>query len=310
MKRVAFFFLLLSVAGCDYGARRQVSNLKEENESLQSQLDLSSVYIQDVTAIMDEVQKNLNAIEEREDIIGRISLETRDSEDRSRKHVQNVRRELLTSISDIDAFIQDNRTKMDALKDRVAKSAVRIESLERLVDNLTVTVEEKERSVNELKAQVQSLEQNVASLQGQVRQHQATIEVKDSTIAEQEATIRAKEEKIQQQAEEAATGYYVVGTKDELRKSGVIRERRSGFLGLKKTSYVGSIMTGHFTGVSKEQTTIPLDPSIRDIEIVSAHRDRPDLYRFDKTKTGSQLVIMNPERFWAISDYLVIISHD
>ena len=309
MRLITVVFLLTVLSACDYGARRQVASLTEERASLQTQLQLSSVYIQDVTEIMDEVQRNLNAIEEREGIIGKISLDPSGSEG-ARKRAVNVRQELLTSISDIDGFIQENREKMDVLKERIQKSAVRIESLERLVDNLTVTVEEKERSVDILKQQVRSLEANIASLQGQLRERETVILAKDSTIAEQHAAIVERDEAIQTHVEEAATGYYVVDSRESLRRKGLIYERRSGFLGLKKATSVGSILTEHFHGVSKRAPAIKLDPSVKDIEIISAHRDRPDLFRFDRSRTGSQLVLIDPEGFWAISDYLVVVSDD
>lgn len=310
MRLIMASFILLSLSACDYGARRQMSTLKEEKASLETQLRLSSVYIQDVTEIMDEVQRNLNAIEEREGIIGEISLDPSGVEGNRRQRAVNVRQELLSSISDIDAYIQENREKMDVLKDRIQKSAVRIESLERLVDNLTVTVEEKERSVDLLKKQVRSLEANIASLQGQLRERETVIVAKDSTIAEQQAAIEEREETIQSQVEEAATAYFVVDSRESLKQRGLIHERRSGFLGLKKSTSVGSVLTRYFTSVPKQQPTITLDGSVKDIEIISAHRDRPDLYRFDRSGTGSLLILNDPEGFWAISEYLVIVSDD
>lgn len=303
MKLVLATFLLLSVSACDYGARRQVTNLKDENQSLQNQLQLSSVYIQDVTEMIDEVQKNLNKIELREGIIGRISLESEGAEGGSRRRSVNIRRELLTSISDIDSFIEDNRRKMDVLNARISESAVRIESLDRLVENLTVSVQQKEENISQLKMQVQLLEANVASLQGELQQREVVIQEKDSTIAQQEAAI-------QTQREQAATAYYVIGNRETLKKAGLIRERRSGFLGLKKHTSVGSVLTEYFTGVYKTQPVLSFSQSIKKIEVVSAHRDRPDLFQFDRLETGANLVIKDPERFWAISDYLVIVSKD
>lgn len=310
MRLLTVLTLLFVLSACDYGARRQISNLKEENTSLETQLRLSSVYIQDVTQIMDEVQRNLNAIEEREGIIGQISLDPPGEGANRRQRAVNVRQELLSSISDIDGYIQDNRQKMDVLMDRIQKSAVRIESLERLVDNLRVTVEEKERNAETLKQQVRSLEANIASLQGQLRERETVILLKDSTIAEQQAAIEEREETIQTQAEEAATGYYVVDSRESLQRLGLIRERRSGFLGLSKSTSVGSVLTQYFTGVPKRQPSIAFDPSIRDIEIISAHRDRPDLFRFDRSGQGSKLILNDPEGFWAISEYLVIVADD
>lgn len=302
--------LLFTLSACDYGARRQISVIKDENESLQAQLELSSVYIEDVTEIMDEVQQNLLAIEEREGIIGRISLESQSSESTSRRRSVNVRRELLTSISDIDTFIKENREKMDVLKARIASSSVRIESLERLVTNLTASVEEKERNVVQLKDQVRVLEANIASLQGQLRERDVVIQTKDSTIAEQVAAINELDAEIQTRVVEAATAYYVVDTRQTLRTKGLIRERRGGFLGLKKTTSVGAIMIEHFRGIPKNQSRITLDPSVKNVEIISAHRDRPDLYRFDRSSGSANLVLNDPEGFWSLSDYLVIVSDD
>jgi hypothetical protein len=310
MRLLATLVVLLQLTACDYGARRQLANLRQENHTLEAQLGLSSAYIEDVTELMDEVQQNLNAIEEREGIIGRISLQSGGSGESRVSRAVNVREELLTSISDIDGFIQENREKMDALRERIARSSVRIESLERLVDNLRVTVDEKERSVSQLKQQVRHLERNIASLQGELKQRDLALQQKDSTIAQQQAAIVERDETIQTQEELAATGYYVLDTRAALKRKGLITERRSGFLGLKKTTSVGTIQEEHFTDIPKARSTIRFDGSVKDIEIISAHRDRPELFRFDRSAAGSQLLINDPEGFWAISEYLVIVLDD
>jgi len=279
--------------------------LAEENEELKLQLHLSAEYIKDVTEIIDQVQRNLQDIENREGIIGRISL----SSEGQRTRAVNVRRQLITSIADIDAYIKDNRKKMELLQQRIQESKVRVASLERLVDNLNVAVKQKERDIVRLREEVNTLQENIASLEGQVEERDQELEIRSKTIAKQAEAIELREQTIREQEEAAATAFYVVDSRDGLKQKGLIVER-GGFLGLWKDTKVGTIAQAHFQAVPKADDMIEFASDVQNIEIVSAHKDRPDLYSFQKSKESSQLIITDTEGFWALSEYLIIVARD
>ncbi|MGD8415350.1 MAG: hypothetical protein PVF33_14005 [Candidatus Latescibacterota bacterium] len=306
MKRAVFLIACVLLSGCEWDARRENVMLEEENEQLRLQLNLSTQYIEDVTQIIDEVQRNLQRIRDREGIIDKISFTT---EGRSTGAV-NVRKEVMTSISDIDSYIRDNREKMELLAERIKESQVRIGSLEKMVENLQVAVKQKEDDIAALKTKISSLEANVANLEGQIVAKEAEIQTQSKTISEQAQAIEDREAVIREQELAASTAYYVVDTRDELKRKGLILEKRSGFLGLGKTTMVGTIADTFFAPVRKSETNIPLNPDVKDIEIVSAHKQRPDLYSFKHSTEGAELTINDTSGFWALSGYLIIVASD
>jgi len=252
------------------------------------------------------VQRNLQNIEDREGLIGKITLQPEGGTTRS----VNVRNQLLRSISDIDAYILDNRKKMQLLAQRIQESQIRIGSLEQLVANLNTAVREKEKDVVALKKQVSTLEADVADLQGQIVDKDQEIQTKEQRIALQALAIQDREATIREQEYAASTAYYVVDSRDELKRKGLIFEKRGGFLGLGKDTKVGTIAQSEFLSVPKSDSKISFDSQVRGIEIVSAHKERPDLYRFERSSEGASLNIMDPQGFWALSEYLIIVASD
>lgn len=304
----AFVLIALTVilGACELDARRENMELSQQNEELKMQLRLSTEYIEDVTAIIDQVQRNLQRIKDREGMIGKISLTSEGATARA----VNVRKELESSISDIDAYISDTRKKMELLAERIQESEVRIGSLERLVENLNVTVKQKEEDIAHLKEQISLLERDVADLQGQIVVKDAELKTKADRIEEQAEAIQSQEEVIKAQEQAAATAFFVADTRDRLKDKGLIFEKRSGFLGLGRSTKVGDIAESLFRRVPKDETKIEIGRDIDDIEIVSAHKDRPDLYRFEKSNDGMSLNIQDTQGFWALSEYLIIVTSD
>jgi chromosome segregation ATPase len=278
--------------------------LQEENDRLQQRLRLSTEYVEDVTRIIDEVQQNLDQIEEREGIISTISLQT-DEERASRG--RDVGLELENSIADIDAYIQENKDKLAEVTERMEQSDIRIESLENMVRHLTQSVAEKETALSELRSTVGRLQANVATLNREVRRRDAQIAERERTITQQEERLEEQTQVIEEQREEQATAFYVVGTRDNLRRKGIIEERRGGLLGMKKDVKIGTIYHRHFSPVEKTLDSIQLGTDVRSAEVVSAHGDQPDLFMIENGEAGPVLRVKDTARFWAISDYLVVM---
>lgn len=306
MRMILVIVVCVFLTSCEWDARRENMSLASENEDLRLQLHLSTAYIEDITEIIDQVQRNLQHIKDRENIISKISLRSEGVTTRA----VNVRNQLMTSISDIDAYILDNRKKMQLLAQRIQESQVRIGSLEQLVANLNVTVREKEKDVVILKKKVSTLEADVADLQGQIVAKDQEIRTKEQWIVMQAQAIQDRDATIRDQEQAALTAFYVVDSRDELKRKGLIFEKRSGFLGLGRDTKVGTIAESEFRPVPKSESKISFDSQIRGIEIVSAHKERPDLYRFERSSEGARLKIMDPHGFWALSEYLIIVSSD
>jgi hypothetical protein len=304
MRSILLVITCILLTSCEWDAKRDNIDLARENDELRLQLHLSTAYIEDVTQIIDQVQRNLQQIEDREGIIGRISLKSEGAETRA----VNVRNQLVTSISDIDAFILDNRKMIGLLEQRIQESQVRIGSLEQLAANLTMAVSDKEKDVVRLKKQVKQLESDLNVLQDQLIAKDNEIKNREETIAAQAEAIVDRETTIREQELAAATAYFVVDTKNGLKNRGLIIEKRSGFLGLGRDLTVGNIAESQFHPVMKSESNLSFGPGITGIEIVSSHKDRPDLFRIVQSDVGASLNITDADGFWALSEYLIVVS--
>jgi myosin heavy subunit len=299
---VVLVLLLTACSRSDPG--EEISVLEQENERLQQRLRLSTEYVEDVTRIIDEVQQNLDQIEEREGIISTISLQT--AEERSRRG-RDIGEELENSIADIDAYIQENKDKLAEVTERMEESEIRIESLENLVRHLTQSVAEKEETLATLRSTVNRLQADVATLNREVRRKDAEIAERERTITEQVEQLEEQTQVIEEQREEQATAFYIVGTRDDLRRKGIIEERRGGLLGMQKDVKIGTIYQRHFNPVEKALDSIHLGRDVKRAEVVSAHSDQPDLFTVDNGDAGPVLRVKDTDRFWAISEYLVVM---
>jgi hypothetical protein len=103
------------------------------------------------------------------------------------------------------------------------------------------------------------------------------------------------------------TAYFVVGTSKELQKDSVI-DRKGGLLGIGMTSKMKSNYNQKaFTMIDNMQTKL-IPVNSKDITMVTSHAS--DTYTFDKEGSMiKNIVITNPEKFWKVSKYLVVIKN-
>jgi len=174
-----------------------------------------SGYAEAIDAIA-EIQDSLDAIAIGDSAVGLVSRGTE-----VEQHLTEPRRrEALDRISILNTGLQRNKARIRRLEADLRSRGVRVSGLERLITNLKQTVVEKEALVADYTAQVDSLQGRVAALETDVQMSQDTIRVRDETLEERRR--------------ELATVLYMIGSKTDLTKAGVI-ESRGGVLGIGKT---------------------------------------------------------------------------
>ncbi len=189
------------------------------------------------------------------------------------------------NIESIGASLKENRKKISDLQARLKGSKSELASLNTLVENLRTSLKEREEAIAALETRVKGLEADVAA--------------QSITIADQNNTIA-------QQKKEIGTGYYIIGTREELREKGII-EDEGGFLwGLlgSTTTLSSGVDQSLFTPISK------MDDKVLHVngEIDEILPRRQDAF-FTTTPAGefsSDLAIVEPNGFWE-SNYLVIV---
>ncbi len=187
---------------------------------------------------------------------------------------------------------------------RTAKQ--RVGSLTKISDSLRATLES---TISNYEATIASQKTTLDDLNQQVQKLSA--ENADLTVAK-----AALSDTVRTLATENSTVYYVVGTKDELVKKGIIREEGGSrvlfIFGKAGKTIVPArdLQPSEFTPIDKHQVTeIPL-PQEAEYRLASqqnldALATPPDEHGRIK---GSVLKIAEPDKFWVGSKFLIIVQ--
>lgn len=231
----------------------------------------------------------------------------------------------LSSESDI-AAIKEERA---AVVSRIQELVARLDSSEARVASLRARASRLSKHDSTLVAQVAEYEKTIADLRQTVEQQKADYE---ATIAKQNVQIAALNSKIdtvtkanvQLAGEKAAltdtvseltteknTVYYVIGTKDELVKQGILVEeghRRFLIAGGRPTAPARNLDPSKFTRIDRLRDRVITFPAG---EYTIFSRQNPSfaspLGSKDGKLTGG-IRIEQPERFWEASKFLIIVK--
>ncbi|MGZ4097881.1 MAG: Cbp1 family collagen-binding glycoprotein adhesin, partial [Bacteroidia bacterium] len=181
------------------------------------------------------------------------------------------------------------------LKSKLKRSAGKNSKLEKAVASLTEQLAQKDQ-------ELASLNEKLTALNAQVEQLQTSLDTLNAKNSSQAQTIA-------QHTEALHTAYYIVGKSKDLAEAKVI-DKKGGLLGIGKTSELNSDFDrSKFTRIDyTKMTTIPINSD--KVKIITNHPS--DSYTLEKDSKDKDLVktivITNPEKFWSVSKYLVIIG--
>ena len=172
-------------------------------------------------------------------------------------------------------------------------------------DRLRAEVEEHLRTIEGQKdliatyvARIAELETQVTALTDSTRkltEANAVLAQENEALADSLARITSR----------ANTAWYVVGSRKQLVRAGVLTEE-GGILGFGKSLTPSRAMAqGVFTRIDRVRDTEISLPRARQYRIVSRHD--PDLVSVEASSSGRTLRINDPERFWSASVWLIIV---
>lgn len=197
--------------------------------------------------------------------------------------------------------------RLDSVQNRLASTRARVAKLTKDDSILVAKVTEYEKSITDLQ---ESAAKERADFQNVIDQKSTEIASLNSRIDTLNTVRVALTDTVGQLTTEKNTAYYVVGTKDELIKKGVLAAE-----GGKRFFLVGgrSVVPGRqldptaFTKIDRlNDRTIDLPPG--EYEILS--RQNASFAKAATMKDGKiagQLQIEQPERFWESSRFLIIV---
>jgi len=210
---IAVIVVLLGALGLLYQRYRQTTVSYTETKSAQQSAE--SRYSDAINSIA-EIQDSLSAIAIGDSAVRLVSPDLQTE----RRLGGPQRDEALERIAVLKAGLVRTKERIQRLESDLHERGVRVKGLERMIAGLKRTVSEKEGQIAVLAGQVDSLQTEVTGLTTEVQQKSDTLRVRDQVLEERRR--------------ELGTVYYVIGTKRELTRSGVV-EAVGGLLGLGRT---------------------------------------------------------------------------
>ncbi len=278
--------LIALVAGCNDKSdelQKQLAQAQNDQASAHQLLSERDKYIEEVMASVNGIYKDLEESRVKE---GRLLKQSKGAEWNAQAANLDTRQKLLSDLSDIGSVLKENRKRIGSLQARMKKFNMQIASLDSLVANLRSSLQEREQSIAMLETKVQGLETSVAE--------------KTKVIQDHELTIDDQQHKLN-------TAFYVVGTRDELKKKGIITDEGGFLWGLlgSTTIMANDVDPTEFTPIDKtKDQTIHVKGKIE--EILPRRKDSAFATAETDGDNSSDLTIMSPDKFWQ-SNYLVIV---
>ncbi len=199
--------------------------------------------------------------------------------------------EALARVAELRSGIERTRERIVELEARLQKSGTRVTGLERMVGRLKEGLAAKESMVAQLTTRVDSLSTHVTVL--------------TATVAEKEVTLAEKEATLEERRRELGTVYYLVGSRQELLKSGAV-VARGGILGLGKSLDA--------SGQVDETQFHPMDTDAETVILIASKRARVltpqpiNSYRLEPTDSGMVLRILDSHQFRKVRHLVVVTA--
>ncbi|MCB0792043.1 MAG: hypothetical protein H6595_02345 [Flavobacteriales bacterium] len=280
MKGVPFQTFLLSTIllfGCQSDPTQSdaYKQLEQDMHQLEQSGQTKDSTINDLFGSFNRISENMRLIREKQLGLG----------DRARgvETDKDMEQHVMDDLHAIDSLLEANRTLIARLKKEARANGGRIDEMQRAVAELEQRIMEKDTEIGTLKEQLASTNSSLATL----------IEM-----------YRDKEQLSELQRDELNTAHYAVGTAKELRDNGVLT-KEGGFIGIGKVSKLNTaaLNSAYFKQIDiKEVTTIPV--MAKKATLVTSHP--AGSYRFEGEVDA--LVITDPEAFWSLSKYLVVVA--
>jgi hypothetical protein len=263
--------------GIEDSLRSVNSNIKNELMDKESLLNSKEAALAEFVTSFNEIQNNLKEIKEKENM---ISSSSKDKELR-----KSNKDEIIADIQTIYNLLDKNHAKVANLNKKIKDSNLKVDELELAITNLNNQSKVKEKEIYELKTKLEKLNVDFANLN--IRY----------TVEQQASSLKT---------DQLNTAYYVVGSKKELLKKGLIN-KEGGFIGIGRVLELSETFDkNNFTKVDISKTKEIVIHGDR-VRLVSTHPEGS--YKMvEGTGSIDKIVILDAAEFWKASKYLVITS--
>ena len=201
----------------------------------------------------------------------------------------NTKQRIKENMQFIQAAMKQNKELINKLKQQVRESSVKGTELKKIIDNLTQQMETKDKQLQTLREELDRNDIHIAELDEKVADLNTNVTNLTADNTEKQQTINTQDKALH-------TGWFVFGTKKELKEQNILSS--------------GEVLRSNFNKDYFTKIDIRIDKEIKlyskSAEILTSHPASSYTLQRDANKQYV-LRITNPEAFWATSKYLVIL---
>ena len=199
---------------------------------------------------------------------------------------------ILADIASLKKKIQQRKTHLDDLESKLQKSTINGKELQETIKALRTQIDSQMEEIESLRQQLTAANEHIGALNNAVDSLNTTVTtVTGERYAAQEASVKL-ENKLN-------ACFYVIATKSELKKHNIIE---SSFL--RKTKLMKGDFDKDFFVISDKRTLTTLPLNATKVKVLSRHPENS--YELIEENGQKTLKINNPDKFWSLSNYLVI----
>lgn len=267
------------IIGCT-GNKADISSLLAERDSMKAENLKQKQELEDLNAFVGTISNGLDSIAQKEGMLQTMG----------REGLGMTREQMKLSLSELSNMLARQRMRISVLEDSLKAKGNGVNNIHNIVAYLNDQLEAKEKVIDQLRLEVENKNSDIAKLRSRISTLNESVEKLDKKTKMQQSILATQNDILNE-------CYMKIGTKKQLKQSGIINGKKINPSGLIPEKFV-RVDIRQF----RELTLNSTSPKI----LTSMPQGSYSITRnSDKTST---LTISNPTLFWSISNYLVITT--
>ena len=299
MKKLLIYAACGAMALASRNQNKSINPAEIQNDSLRAIINARDNEVNDKMATMNQIQQGFAEINAAEN---RVTL-AKEGE-RADKATQ-----IKENIQFITQRMQENRELIKKLQQQLQETGFKGEEMKKTLVQMTAQLAQKDNELKVLRAELASknihikeLDQTISGLNTDVsnlKTDKANLTAAKQTLETEKANLQTeskqKSETISTQDMQLNTGWYVFGTKRELREQRILADGKV---------LQGSFNKNYFTKIDIRSTR-EVKLYSKSAKLLTAHPSSS--YSLTKDAAGQYVLRTNdPQTFWSTSKYLVV----
>ena len=285
MKKIVYYVIAATIIVMATSCNGGSASMKEQLDSLQTAYEQRNADYNELNEYLGVIATGLDSIALQEGQILKSDESPTLNREQIKKNLDAYKQTLDSQrqrIAALEKKLQTNQNYSTHLKSIIASLEQQLAQKDEEITNLRKLVDDKNMDIDQLK-------QNVSTLQQRNDMQAGLIVSQQETILSQDATMH--------------TAYIKLGTKKELKELGLLT---GGFLKKSKVDF-SKIDKSLFKSVDIRKTE-KIEIPAKEAKVLTPQPE--DSYRIEKVYKNSVLSIIKPDKFWGVSDFVIIEIED